>query len=398
MLRRHFLTATTGLCASSSLVQALQFDSGPTRRVGVIGHTGRGNYGHGLDTVWLKIPSARIVGLADANPAGLIAETIKLQLKPEQAFNSYQEMLKETKPEFVSICPRHVDQHADMILAATAAGVRGIYIEKPFCQTLEQADRIAGACEKSGTTIAIAHRNRYHPTMDVIRWMIESGEIGRVLELRGKGKGDRRGGAEDFWVLGTHVLNLFQLLAGEPVSCSALMKNKGHLVTAADVIEGPEGLGKIAGDELHTRYEFDSGIVGYYDSMANDETSPHGYCMQIIGSKGTIIIHIDAEPLAHLIPGNPYQTGLSPRKWIPITTAGLGKPEHQPELIEKVHNHVLAVQDLIDACDKQRAPLCDLQQGIRVVEMIHAAFESHRQNGARISFPLTERGNPLLKL
>jgi hypothetical protein len=42
-------------------------------RIGVIGHTGRGNYGHGLDTVWLEMPDSEIVAVADADPTGLAA-------------------------------------------------------------------------------------------------------------------------------------------------------------------------------------------------------------------------------------------------------------------------------------------------------------------------------------
>ena len=34
-------------------------------RVGVIGSTGRGGYGHGLDTVWRDIPQAELVGVAE---------------------------------------------------------------------------------------------------------------------------------------------------------------------------------------------------------------------------------------------------------------------------------------------------------------------------------------------
>ena len=41
-----------------------------TYRVAVIGHTGKGNYGHGIDTVWLKVPQCEIVAVADADEKG----------------------------------------------------------------------------------------------------------------------------------------------------------------------------------------------------------------------------------------------------------------------------------------------------------------------------------------
>ena len=34
-------------------------------RVAVIGSTGRGNYGHGLDTAFLNVERARVVAVAD---------------------------------------------------------------------------------------------------------------------------------------------------------------------------------------------------------------------------------------------------------------------------------------------------------------------------------------------
>jgi len=45
-------------------------------RTGVIGHTGRGGYGHGLDKAWRDIPQAEIVGVDDPNPGGL-AQAVK---------------------------------------------------------------------------------------------------------------------------------------------------------------------------------------------------------------------------------------------------------------------------------------------------------------------------------
>ena len=40
-------------------------------RVAVIGRTGRGNYGHALDTAVRTYPGMEIVAVADENPEGL---------------------------------------------------------------------------------------------------------------------------------------------------------------------------------------------------------------------------------------------------------------------------------------------------------------------------------------
>ena len=53
-------------------------------RVAVIGSTGRGNYGHGLDTAWFDVPATEIVAVADDNKDGLARAAKKL--KVDQAF------------------------------------------------------------------------------------------------------------------------------------------------------------------------------------------------------------------------------------------------------------------------------------------------------------------------
>lgn len=390
MTRRTFLATTTAfvplsLCAAEQRL-----------RVAVIGHTGRGNFGHGLDAVWLKVPETEIVAAADANEAGLAKELKKLRI--DLGFSNYRKMLREVRPDIVAICPRHADQHRDMAVAAAESGAKGIYIEKPFCRTPAEADAIAAACERHGTKLAIAHRNRYHPTLEAIDKLIADGSIGRLLEIRGRGKGDRRGGVEDLWVLGSHVLNLMQYFGGDPLSCSATLYQDGKRATKANVREGGEGLGLMAGNELHARYEFSTGVIGAFDSIANDGTRNAGFGLQLIGSKGIVNLQCDRTPLAHLVPGNPFQPTAEPRPWIPITSAGPGKPEPNEDQITETQNHIRAARDLIDAIRNDRAPLCDIEQAKWTVEMICAVLESHRQDGRAVRFPLPERGNPLAKI
>ena len=102
--------------------------------------------------------------------------------------------------------------------------------------------------------------------------------------------------------------------------------------------------------------------------------------------------------LAHLVTGNPFMPPGSPREWQPITTRGVGRKEDRPELIREIHEHVVAVRDLIVAVDEGREPVCGLEEGAGTVEMICAVFESHRQGGRAVAFPLGERGHPLERM
>ena len=245
MNRRTFLGTTAVAGFSAPLVSAAP----RKRRVAIIGHTGRGNYGHGLDRVWKLIDRTEIVGLADADEGGRKKAAERLGI--ERGFADYRQMLQAVNPEFVSVAPRHADQHRDMILSAIQFGARGIYVEKPFCRTPSEADEILTAAHQNNVKIAVAHRNRYHPVLPMIMNLVADGEIGRLLEVRGHGLGDRRGGGEDLWVLGSHIVNLFHAIAGKPRSCSGLLLQNGNPATRADVVQGAEGLGPL--DQRNSR-------------------------------------------------------------------------------------------------------------------------------------------------
>ncbi|OYW73870.1 MAG: 3-chlorobenzoate-3,4-dioxygenase [Verrucomicrobia bacterium 12-59-8] len=391
MNRRHLLASLPAVFAASG------FAADSKLRVAVIGHTGHGNYGHGLDTMWLKIPDVEIVAVADADDKGLTAELKKLAVS--KGFAGYQTMLAEVKPDIVAIGPRHIDQHRDMLLAAIHAGARGIYIEKPFCRSLAEADEVIAAAHKAGAKIAIAHRNRYHPSLPVIAKLIQEGVIGRVLEMRGRGKEDTRGGSLDLWVLGAHIFNLATYFGGAPKACCATVLQDGKPVTKADVKAGDEGIGALAGNEVHARFELASGVPMFFDSIQNAGAKEAGFGLQIIGTKGVIDFRIDQEPLAHLCVGSPFNPNAKePRQWQPITTAGVNQPEPIANLGKQLSSHETAGLDLIAAMQENRAPLCDAEQGRQTIEMISAVFESHRLNGQRVTIPLQTRVNPLTLL
>ncbi|MFM8470820.1 MAG: Gfo/Idh/MocA family protein [Limisphaerales bacterium] len=390
--RRHFL----GIIAASSLAFAVRGADAPRLRVAVIGHTGRGDYGHGLDTMWLKLPETEIVAVADADAKGLAAA--QQRLKVAHGFADYRAMLAEVKPDIVAIGMRHVDQHREVALAVAAAGVKGVYMEKPFCRTLAEADEIVAACERHRVAFALAHRNRWHPVMGTVQRLVSDGALGRVLEFRARGKEDVRGGSLDLWVLGSHVLNLMTFFGGAPRACTATVLQDGRPVTRADVKEGAEGIGLLAGNEIHARYELTGGAPGFFDSIANAGDRAAGFGLQIIGTKGIVDVRTDQEPAAHFLAGNPFRPVKDPRAWQPISTAGIGQPEPIANLAADVAGHLVTGRDLIAAMREQRPPLCSAADGRVTIEMIAGVFESHRLHGQRVTLPLATRDNPLTKL
>ena len=59
-------------------------------RVAVIGRTGKGNYGHGLDVAWKSVENVEIVAVADEDEKGRAAAATRLGVK--NTYADYKEM------------------------------------------------------------------------------------------------------------------------------------------------------------------------------------------------------------------------------------------------------------------------------------------------------------------
>ena len=64
-------------------------------RVAVIGRTGRGDYGHGLDIVWRQVDNVEVVAVADENEQGRAAAAQRLRVR--NAYGDYREMLRRAR-------------------------------------------------------------------------------------------------------------------------------------------------------------------------------------------------------------------------------------------------------------------------------------------------------------
>jgi predicted dehydrogenase len=364
-----------------------------TYRIGVIGHTKRGDYGHGIDVVWKDIPGAKIVAVADADPSGLAAAAKRLSV--DQAFRNYREMLDKVKPDIVSICPRWIDQHRDMAVAAAERGIH-VYMEKPLCRTLHEADEMIAACERTHTRVALAHQTHYSPRVEVVQRLIKEGKIGRVLEYRGRGKEDTRGGGEDLWVLGSHIMDLIRMFGGQPQWCFASVMHNGKPVTAADVKQGPEGIGPLAGDAVQSMYRMPDGSTAFFGSHKNMTGKLWRFGLQILGSAGIIEIVTGYLPSVQFLDDPSWSPGRSSAKWQPVTSAGIGQPEPLTG-DDLAAGNLAAVKDLLAAIEENRQPKCSIYEARGAIEMIVACFESHRAGGP-VALPLANRENPLSML
>jgi predicted dehydrogenase len=359
-------------------------------RVAVIGRTGKGNYGHGLDTVWLTTDSAEIVAVADEDEKGRTAAAARL--KAAQAYADYREMLQKEKPQIVSVADRYLDQHRDMVIACAEAGA-SVFLEKPAARTLQEADEMVAACDKHHVKCAIAHQTRYSPRVRIVRDLIAAGKLGDLIELRGRGKEDTRGGGQDLMVLGTHIFDLMRLFASDARWCFARVWQDGTKALPGDVRPGGEGMGPVQGDRIAATYGFDNAVTGTFGTFKAKHGSGQRFGLHVFGTKGVVSLSTGSLPAAYWLDDPAWATGAGKIAWQPITSAGVGQPEPLKDTGMDLGNRLIAA-DLIDAIEKDREPLGSLRDGRAALEMILAVYESHKLDRP-VELPLKNRRHPL---
>jgi len=76
-----------------------------------------------------------------------------------------------------------------------------------------------------------------------IERLVKDGAIGRVVEIRARGKEDARGGSLDLYVLGSHLLNLINYFGGKPLSFGNRVAEWQADLSKPTSQEGAEGIG-----------------------------------------------------------------------------------------------------------------------------------------------------------
>jgi predicted dehydrogenase len=382
--RRNFLTKGLTLTAALASTSALtaQVQNGPFKAA-VIGHTGRGDYGHGLDGIFSERKNIDLVAIADSDEPGRTKTASRV--KPLRTYADYREMLAKERPHLVSVAMRHADLHYPAILDCLKAGAH-VYSEKPFVTAPNEADELLSLAQKSDLRIAVAHTMRMMPIIVRLKQGIREGLIGDLVELRAYGKQDSRAGGEDMMVLGSHLFDLMRLFAGDPLSCSARVLQSGHPITREDRRMVKDNVGYIAGNTVFCQFAFENGINGTFTSAAKLRDTMGHWGIELFGSKGSARINCDISPNVFLRRATTWTAKGKADTWEPLDSAMVQSP---PE-----HN-LGPVGDWLQAIEQKREPECSGRNGAWAVEMVCAVYQSALAT-ATVPFPLRSRVHPLI--
>lgn len=314
-----------------------------------------------------QIPTAKLVAVVDTN-AELAAQTAETY--DCAYYTDYLDMLKNPDIDVVHICTAHY-QHAPMAVDALHAG-KHVLTEKPMAETKEAALTMLRAAEANPhVQLGVIFQNRYNPASQIMKKTAQSGELGKLLCLKGivtwsrdasyyqtewKGKWATEGGG----VLinqSIHTLDLLQWIGGEVASI------KGTMST-----DSLEGIIEVE-DTVHAHLTYRSGATAiFYATNAYGVNSPVE--IELVFEKGKLVLTGDT--LYRVMDGE--QTMLTSPE-----TTNLGAKSYWGI------SHGTQIADFYDHLLSDRSYGLNGPEGFKAFNLVMDVYESAR-SGKRISY------------
>jgi len=374
MTRRSLIAAPFAAAARAAYVPKRKY------RVALIGHTGHGNFGHDWDIAWQGIPNVEVAAVADPDLAG--RAKAKERSGAAKSYAAYREMLAMERPDIVTICPRSLEERAAMLGAA--AEVRAhVLMEKPFAASVEEARRMQAAARQAGIKVHLGHVARVMGVTRAAREALERGDIGQLMEIRARGKEDRRAGGEDMMVLGTHCFDLMRYFGGDPAWVFAHITDAGRELTRPMMRAATEPIGLIGGNDVAAMFYFKSGVHGYFGSKTNDMPRGARFGVTLYGSKGLIYLPQTSIPVdePYWLSGDAWVSKPGETNWKRIAYPP-GTAFANRQLVNQA-----AALDLLEAVETGREPACSATDGLWTIEMVHGVYQSQFAGGKVVFQP-----------
>lgn len=316
-------------------------------RIGLIGAGGIA----GAHVAGFKRNPDTVVFAAVADPVAENA-TKRAQGTDAVIYSDYRTMLAEADIDAVDIClPHHL--HRDAIVAAAEAG-KHVLCEKPLCLTAAEAADISAAVAASGITVMCAHNQLFLPAVAYAKKLVDEGILGKIYDVRttdsffndfspssmGWRADARLSGGGELMDTGYHPAYLLMHLAGGvPMEVTAMLSR--HRL---DFMDGE--------DSAQVLVRFDNDVLGSISTSWAAQPAGNTEKFSIVGELGAL--YSDGTSLTWHVRGQDPVTRVFP----------------------EVHEFAVEVEHFADSLMNNTRPLHTHKEGIEVLGIILAAYES----------------------
>ncbi len=275
-------------------------------------------------------------------------------------YTDYREMIANENLDIISVVTSD-HSHADIVVDAANAGIKGILCEKPIATTLADADRMIEATEKNGAVMTIEHTRRWNPLYHQVRALVRGGDIGALRIIVAHLGGPRA----MLFRNGTHLIDMICFFAeSEPAWVFAELDPgfEDYFEYRGDGGRDP------AGDPGGSGYiHFHNGVRAFVNSSKG---TCKGFELELIGTDGALYVGNETAEL-----------------WTKDAKGRLGGRLIVPDPYMK-SNILGAVEELIHRMEHGGAGVSTGHDGRRALEIIIGFLTSQKQGNRRVELPL----------
>ncbi len=197
--------------------------------------------------------------------------------------------------------------HRPMLEAAVRAG-KHVFCEKPLALNAPDAQAMIAACREAGLVLGVGHNRRLWPSMQALKRIVDSGELGEILHIEGHFSNLHSDNTAGTWRdsplespgggltgAGLHILDAFLNLLG-PIA-----RMRGQLV-----VRRPPPVPR---DVASLMVEFASGVSGAFSTV---RASPLYWRVHVFGDKASAESIGEHELLMHRADASPERLAFEP--------------------------------------------------------------------------------------
>jgi predicted dehydrogenase len=334
-------------------------DGGPV----AVAVVGLGYWGPNLARNFAALPGSELRWLCDAS--GEAVASAGAQFRGVRVTPDLDEVLADPACDAV-VLATPVPTHADLAVRVLEAG-KHCFVEKPLAQSAADAERAVRAAREAGRVLMVGHLLEYHPGVDALKAIAESGELGEIHYIYSNrlNLGQLRADENALWSLGAHDVSVVLHLAGgeEPSHCEA--RGESYMRPGIE-------------DVVFCYLRFDSGLAAHLHLSWLDPHKERRFT--VVGSrKMATFDDMDLERKVTV-----YDKGFDERVGSYgeyITRSG---DIHSPR-IPAVEPLRVECEHFVECVREGRAPRSDGESGLRVVRVLEALQRSLEESSREAS-------------
>lgn len=330
-----------------------------TVNVAIIGY---GYWGPNLLRNFNELENVNVLYCCDLKEERL--NLVKIKYPSVQITKDYKKILKSKKVDAVIIATP-VTSHFPLAKQALLAG-KHVWIEKPMTKNSEEAKELIDLAHKNDRKIFVDHIFIYTEPVRMIKKFIDSKKLGKIYFFDSVriNLGLFQPDTNVLWDLAPHDISIMRYLLGkDPESVSVFASS--HIINGIP-------------DTAYLSFRFKNGLSAH---IHVSWLSPVKIRRSIIAGNNKMVVYDDLESAESV---KIYDRGVTRRsKKAVSTTMGyqyrIG--DIQVPAIEVKEGLKTAVEHFISCIKKDRTPLTNGMEGLKIVSILEAADLSVKENG-----------------